>query len=403
MSYCPTIHTDMKLGNRGPQWLRRTIEHGRVLRLSLSKMRIHCAPPNNISCMDLEKTECRYLICAGSDKKITIYDTWNLAKDDNKDGGIPKIATIGSKPRHTKYMHKCMISTIQWYPLDTGIFVSTSFDGTIKIWDANRLRPAETLEINSAINNHHISPLCQHSLIAAASVDHIRLADMRTSSTSHTLKGHRDNILCVKWSPKNEFLLASGSEDNRVLLWDVRQAKSVLHNLDQHNGDSTASTAAVGTAHTGTVNSILFSEDGRHLLSFATDQRLHLWNTDTGANTLVNYGHITNQSKHRYLEMALYKGGASSAIAFVPSGRQVTMFEFFSGAQVRRLAGHFSDIICCEFNPYLQELYTAAQTSNVLIWTPGDNDENSASASSNGQNTQHNTSSLLQDNWSDSD
>ncbi|XP_078485002.1 cockayne syndrome 1 homolog [Ciona intestinalis] len=403
MSYCTTLHSDRSLGTRNPRWLCRSIELGRILRLTLSETRIQCIPPNSISAMDLEKAECRYLICSGSDKKITIYDTWKLARDESNHGGLPKIATIGSKTRQKKYMHKSTMSSIQWYPHDTGIFVTSAFDGTIKIWDTNRLRPAETLEINCVIHNHHLSPIStQHSLIAAASADHIRLADIRSSATSHTLKGHRDTVLCVKWSPKDEYVLASGSEDNRVLIWDVRQAKAVLHNLDQHNGDTTASSAAVGTAHTGSVNSILFSEDGRYLLSFATDQRLHLWNTDTGKNTLVNYGRIDNPSKHRYLGMTLYKGGATSSIAFVPSGRQVTMLDFYTGAQLRRLAGHFSDVRCCEYNPYRQELYSAGQTSNVLIWSPAEPDSE-APVPPSGQNTAPAAASLLLDNWSDSD
>ena len=35
------------------------------------------------------------------------------------------------------------------------------------------------------------------------------------------------------------------------------------------------------TAHNGNVNSLLFNEDGRYLISFGTDERMRLWNTDT--------------------------------------------------------------------------------------------------------------------------
>lgn len=38
-----------------------------------------------------------------------------------------------------------------------------------------------------------------------------------------------------------DFLYIS-SEDNRVLLWDVRSAKSYLMSLDQHNGEAKSDT-----------------------------------------------------------------------------------------------------------------------------------------------------------------
>ena len=42
------------------------------------------------------------------------------------------------------------------------------------------------------------------------------------------------------------------------------------------------------TAHNGHVNGLCFSSDGLHLLSFGTDNRLRLWDTCTGKNTLVS-------------------------------------------------------------------------------------------------------------------
>lgn len=38
----------------------------------------------------------------------------------------------------------------------------------------------------------------------------IKLCDLKTGSSTHILKGHKDAILSVQWSNKEEFLLASG-------------------------------------------------------------------------------------------------------------------------------------------------------------------------------------------------
>ena len=44
----------------------------------------------------------------------------------------------------------------------------------------------------------------------------------------------------------------------------------------------------VHTAHNGHVNALCFTEDGLHLVSFGTDDRLRLWDTMSGRNTLVS-------------------------------------------------------------------------------------------------------------------
>ena len=36
-------------------------------------------------------------------------------------------------------MHRKPITNLSWYPHDTGLFYSSSFDGTVKIWDTNSL------------------------------------------------------------------------------------------------------------------------------------------------------------------------------------------------------------------------------------------------------------------------
>ena len=94
--------------------------------------------------------------------------------------------------------------------------------------------------------------------------------------------------MSLAWSPRDEYLLASGSQDNRVVFWDIRKATGPLLDLDQHNGSGKGNVASAVTAHNGHVNGLCFSSDGLHLLSFGTDNRLRLWDTSTGKNTLVS-------------------------------------------------------------------------------------------------------------------
>ncbi|MEQ2217456.1 DNA excision repair protein ERCC-8, partial [Xenoophorus captivus] len=80
--------------------------------------------------------------------------------------------------------------------------------------------------------------------------------------------------------------------DSKVNIWDVRRASGSLFTLDQHNGErSKASSQTVNTAHNGRVNGLCYTADGLYLLTTGTDDRMRLWNSATGENTLVRFMH----------------------------------------------------------------------------------------------------------------
>lgn len=45
----------------------------------------------------------------------------------------------------------------------------------------------------------------------------------------------------------------------------------------------------VNTAHNGRVNGLCFTSDGLYLLTTGTDDRMRLWNSASGENTLVSF------------------------------------------------------------------------------------------------------------------
>lgn len=82
----------------------------------------------------------------------------------------------------------------------------------------------------------------------------ITLCDIHSGSSTHILRSHTLPVMSLTWSPLNDFTLASGSQDNRVLLWDIRKATGPLMSLDQHNGGGGANT-------TGTPSGTFLYED----------------------------------------------------------------------------------------------------------------------------------------------
>uniref|UniRef100_A0A671P6Q0 DNA excision repair protein ERCC-8 n=1 Tax=Sinocyclocheilus anshuiensis TaxID=1608454 RepID=A0A671P6Q0_9TELE len=311
---------------------------------------------NGINTLDIEVIDGRYMLSGGSDGVIVIYDLENNSKKPQYT--CKAICTVGSDHQ-------------MWYPHDTGMFVSSSFDKTLKVWDTETLKPAEEFQFDGNVYCHHMCPIARkHSLVAVGTKDpKVQLCDLKSGSRIHILQGHRGEILSVRWSPRYEHILATASTDSRVRVWDVRRASGSLFTLDQHNGDkSKASSEAVNTAHNGRVNGLCFTADGLHLLTTGTDDRMRLWNSATGENTLVNYGKVVNESR-KGLKFTVSRG-CSPEFVFVPCGSSVAMYGLHSGQLITMLRGHYNNVDCCEFHPDYQELYSGGKDCNVLAWVP---------------------------------
>jgi len=55
------------------------------------------------------------------------------------------------------------------------------------------------------------SVAAQHCLVAVACGEsRVHLLDLKSGSTTHMLRGHEKSVLSVRWSPREQFLLATG-------------------------------------------------------------------------------------------------------------------------------------------------------------------------------------------------
>lgn len=123
------------------------------------------------------------------------------------------------------------------------------------------------------------------------------------------------------------------------------------------------------TAHSGNVNGMSFTMDGLHLVTSGTDNRIRLWNIETGRNTLVNYGKIQNETR-KGLQFAVSCWCKSDLIYIPDEYCNIQVYEMFTGRKIDTLRGHLQQVNCCVFHPDYQELYSGGNDRNVLIWEP---------------------------------
>lgn len=386
-------------GLDSPVRLTRAEATRRVLSLELNKDRdVERMHENGINTLDIDPVEGRYMLSGGSDGIIVLYDLKNLTKKPSYT--CRALCKVG---KGHPDVHKFSVETVQWYPHDTGIFTSSSFDKTLKIWDTNSLQLAEVFQFDGNVYSHHMSPLAtKHSLIAVGTKNpKVQLCDLKSGSSSHILQGHRGEVLSVCWSPRYDFILATACVDSRVKLWDVRKATGCLVTLDQHNGEkSKSSSEAANTAHNGRVNGLCFTSDGLHLLTLGTDNRMRLWNSATGENTLVNYGKVSNTS--RKCVKFTVSAGCNPDFAFVPVDSTIAVYTIYTGEKISVLKGHYNDVDCCVFHPQYQDLYSGGKDCDVLAWVPAMREPVPDEDSEKSRSQAH-IHPAFQDAWSSSD
>ncbi|XP_006734252.1 histone-binding protein RBBP4 [Leptonychotes weddellii] len=80
---------------------------------------------------------------------------------------------------------------------------------------------------------------------------------------SHSVDAHTAEVNCLSFNPYSEFILATGSADKTVALWDLRNLKLKLHSFESHKDE---------------IFQVQWSPHNETILaSSGTDRRLNVW------------------------------------------------------------------------------------------------------------------------------
>ena len=177
------------------------------------------------------------LASGGHDKTIKMWN-WNTGEE-----------------LHTFNQQSDYVKSLAFSP-NGQILASGSCDKTIKLWDWRTGEELHTLNKQSDY------------------VDSFDLSSMSSERQVYPLEGHRECVRAVAFSPDGQ-ILASGSEDHDIILWDWQTAQPIRL-LD---------------GHTDKVTAVAISPNSQILASGSDDKTIKLWDLQTGREIVTLFGH----------------------------------------------------------------------------------------------------------------
>lgn len=335
------------------------------------------------------------LLSGGADSSIGIWDL-ESAPSGAEESSI--IKPLSYAPR-TARTHNLGITHLSFYPFDSLAFLSSSYDHTLKLYSSETLECSATFDLASVVYSHALSPIASHLLVACATQHPaVRLVDLRSGASTHSLAGHSGAVLTVAWHPNREHILASGGSDGLIRLWDVRRSASSLGVLDMDDSvglvqetNSQMRSRERGKAHGGAVNGLTWDSDGTYLVSCGHDERIRVWDGINGANTLTNFGPAVKNAHTSTLLPLIspsYLTGMGKEILIYPNPRELLVYEVHTGKLMTRLrtpsfasshtavsAGSGTRNVVnrttsLAWRSHVVELYSAHSDGTIRCWKP---------------------------------
>jgi WD40 repeat protein len=244
--------------------------------------------------------------------------------------------------------------------LDQGLLLSLAARRITDTVEARRSL-IEGLNINPALRTYlsgHSSSVKSIAFspdgktLASASDDNsVILWDVTNQKQIISLKGHFSSVNSVAFSPDGK-TLASASDDNTIILWDIVTQKAISRLK----------------GHTSSVWSVAFSPDGKLLASASYDNTVILWDISKqkSITTLTNY--FVNSVAFSPDGKTLASAGCSNFHNSFCIEGEITLWDVISQKSITTFKGHSFSVESIAFSSDGKTLASASDDNTIILW-----------------------------------
>lgn len=213
---------------------------------------------------------------AGVLKRINIYNLNNILerKSENMSKNFPIL----------QMQCDAKISCLSWNPFHENKLCSADYEGDLNLYDTTQGKLVTSwTEHEKRCWSVDTSLLDPQKLVSGSDDCKVKLWHQKNSKSCLTID-LKANVCSVRFSPKDSNLLAVGSADHRVLLFDMRKPSIPIFNNKEHSKS---------------VSYVRFTASGSSIISASTDSTLRLWSqnkTMSWKSERIMYGHLNERN-----------------------------------------------------------------------------------------------------------
>ncbi len=222
--------------------------------------------------------------------------------------------------------------------------VSGCADKTVKVWNLQKGKLIRTIAGHSSeISSVAISP--DGNFLAVGINDtprsNVKVWHLQTGKLIHTLLGHNKPVNVVSISPDGQ-ILASGS--NKIKIWNLLTCDRVCT-----------------LWHSSAVNAIAIAIDGTILVSGTSDNKIKVWNPQTGEPLSTFMGHTAEVKA-----LALHPNG--QIVVSGSADSTIKAWDLNTGKVLYTFNGHTEEVKSVVISHDGQTLISGSSDKTIKIW-----------------------------------
>ncbi|KIK61038.1 hypothetical protein GYMLUDRAFT_166981 [Collybiopsis luxurians FD-317 M1] len=275
------------------------------------------------------------------------------------------------------------ISSVSWVQKGSTLAVGT-LSGTLHVYDASTL---QRLRSYPQAHSQRIGAIAWNShILSSGSRDRmVHHRDVRDSDTRpfKRCQGHKQEVCGLKWSGDggaSSANLASGGNDNKVCIWDLRGSKRAAAGLPNAGrpvpGMSHVDDVGSGDIplwkfheHTAAVKALAWDPHISGVLATGggtQDKHIRFWNT--GLGTMLNELDTGSQVCNLIWSLTSHELVSTHGFSSTTAQNQICIWKYPTLNMVASLTGHTNRVLYLAMSPDGETIVTGAGDETLRFW-----------------------------------